>query len=43
MEEFEKLVAFKVSMSIKIVGHSWQATCSYVKMSQVIQSVLLGQ
>ena len=39
MAKFKKaIVAFKVSMSIKIVGHP-SFTCMPVKMSQVIQEI----
>ena len=39
MEEFDRLVAFNVSMSIKIIGHPSLASDLYVKMSQVIQEI----
>ena len=39
MEEFERLVAFEVSVSIKIIGHPSLVSELYVKMSQVIQEI----
>ena len=39
MEEFEKLVAFEGSMSIKIIGHPSLTNDLHAKMSQVIQEI----